>query len=338
METTKVDRNRWLDLIKWLSSFMVVFIHVKFKGEFAYIVTALARFAVPLFFMISGFFTYKINAEKIRNRMLKLFLLYVIASVIYHSWAILSSIKDFGINGLFLYIKRTFTLNNLVCFLLFNVPFSSSHLWFLLSVIYVYAIWWLVVRFGDKFVLLLSCFCLFFHFILGNLLPILRVDLSIFSINNKLVLIRNWLLMGLPFFGFGYLTNKNKEKLFNIKWWGLICLIVFGFLETLIGYYFFGRFELYIGSTAIAFALIMVALKLEGKPINKLLVTLSSTSTDIYIYHIIISNAGWFILKFLKMDWSWLLLIWPVLVCCASVAFSLIKNTLFLLIKKKASP
>ena len=160
METAKIDRNRCLDLIKFISAFMVVFIHIKFRGEFGDIVTALARFAVPLFFMVSGFFTYKISAKKIRNRMLKLFLLYLIASVIYHSWAILAAIKDLGINGLFLYIKSAFTLYNLVCFLLFNMPFSSSHLWFLLALIYIYAIWRLVVKLGDKFVLFLSCFCL----------------------------------------------------------------------------------------------------------------------------------------------------------------------------------
>ena len=57
------EKNMTLELIKLFAAYMVVFIHVMFQGEFGVLVDALARFAVPLFFWVSGFFSYGISTE-----------------------------------------------------------------------------------------------------------------------------------------------------------------------------------------------------------------------------------------------------------------------------------
>ena len=59
------EKNMTLELIKLFAAYMVVFIHVMFQGEFGVLVDALARFAGPLFFWVSGFFSYGISTEKI---------------------------------------------------------------------------------------------------------------------------------------------------------------------------------------------------------------------------------------------------------------------------------
>ena len=51
------QRNTTLELMKLLASYAVVFIHVLFYGRFGIIVDAIARFAVPFFFLVSGFFS-----------------------------------------------------------------------------------------------------------------------------------------------------------------------------------------------------------------------------------------------------------------------------------------
>ena len=58
-------RNKNLDAVKAVAACFVVFIHVGFPGETGQIIKVIARFAVPFFFMISGYFCY--YAEKSRG-------------------------------------------------------------------------------------------------------------------------------------------------------------------------------------------------------------------------------------------------------------------------------
>ena len=51
-------RNKSLDAGKAMAAFGVVFIHVSFPGQTGQIIKALARSAVPFFFMVSGYFCY----------------------------------------------------------------------------------------------------------------------------------------------------------------------------------------------------------------------------------------------------------------------------------------
>ena len=50
--------NYCLDFIKGLACIFVVFMHCEFPGKTGTIVQAISRFCVPLFFMVSGYFSY----------------------------------------------------------------------------------------------------------------------------------------------------------------------------------------------------------------------------------------------------------------------------------------
>ncbi len=56
----KVNQNRvrydGLDVLKCICAFLVVCIHAAFLGDVGKIVEVIARIAVPIFFMITGFF------------------------------------------------------------------------------------------------------------------------------------------------------------------------------------------------------------------------------------------------------------------------------------------
>ena len=64
----KVIRNGSLDILKFFSSYMVICIHFFFYGRVGNIIDALARFAVPVFFMTSGYFSYANNTEKLKKK------------------------------------------------------------------------------------------------------------------------------------------------------------------------------------------------------------------------------------------------------------------------------
>lgn len=86
-------RLQWLDLIRGLGAFLVVLAHVEYTGggrgqiaSFYYLVT---RTAVPLFFMASGLLLLSKNEPYLdffKKRAVKVFLPFVIWSVIYLVW------------------------------------------------------------------------------------------------------------------------------------------------------------------------------------------------------------------------------------------------------------
>ena len=52
-------RNRTLDMVKAICAYAVVLLHVHFPGSAGIIANVLARFAVPVFFMVSGYFCFR---------------------------------------------------------------------------------------------------------------------------------------------------------------------------------------------------------------------------------------------------------------------------------------
>lgn len=56
MDKVLVNRRKGIDILKCLCAFLVVCIHAPFPGIIGEYFIALARIAVPTFFMISGYF------------------------------------------------------------------------------------------------------------------------------------------------------------------------------------------------------------------------------------------------------------------------------------------
>lgn len=318
-------RNAWLDLIKLIASFMVVFIHIDFPGRFGIVVDAIARFAVPLFFAVSGFFSLNASAKTIKRRLKKIVVIYLIATAIYHVYNAINV-------GFIEYITSTFTLRNLLAFIFLNVPFSSSHLWFLLALIYVYLIWLLILKFSfsNKRIFILSVALLLIHLILGEVL-------TIFNVRVPILIVRNFIYMGFPFFVFGYFANKYKEKLAKTNNLVLVLIMALGCIESALIYLFFDYLEIYVGSLLCLYALFVIAIKCEQKPLGRFWTLISQTSTDVYILHILVSSLGKALVGALKIPTeNWVFgYAWPIIVCLICVALSLIKNAVIVKIKSK---
>ena len=65
MHKKERGRNVYLDIFRFFLAFMIVCIHLTDK---AYDFYPLYRLAVPMFFMISGYFLYTADAQKRENR------------------------------------------------------------------------------------------------------------------------------------------------------------------------------------------------------------------------------------------------------------------------------
>ena len=313
------NRNMSLDVLKIIASYVVVFIHFKFSGLTGDIVDALARFAVPVFFMVSGYFAYSNSTEKIISKMKNIIKIYFWGAVIYICFYGILTLYDIGIKGAMWYGISYFNPVIVVKFIVFNVPRSSEHLWFLVALIYVYGLHYFIAKWKIKesIYLWIGVVLLAIHLLLG-------VGLSSIGIVIPICVIRNFLLVGYPFYCIGMLIRKNEDlihKKFTYR--RAMILILIGVIETVISYFICGGNELYIGSVLVAVALFIISLKTKDIRINEKVIKLSQTSTGIYLIHIMV---GYSLERIVTADMPMVKNVFPILVCIISTFVVLLKE------------
>ena len=215
-------RNYSLDSLKFLCAIFVIFIHTPQPEIWEDYITPLIRCAVPIFFMISGYFTYgkKDITHTIHKRIAQLLKIFGIVFIFYFVFSLIANGKD-SLKHLSVLFSYNFILLN-------SVPYSM-HLWYISAYIYVLLIILLVERFNlYKWlyfitpILLLSVLTIgkYSEIILGNCFP-----------TNYT---RNFLFTGIPFFTLGMIVKKAKQ-LPNIYISGVACIVfyILGYIEVL---------------------------------------------------------------------------------------------------------
>ncbi len=279
-----VQKNSTLELLKLFASYMVVFIHVKFYGRLGPIMETCARFAVPFFFLVSGFHSYEITCDKIKKRIRNILTLLIFSVVCCTAFKVSTLLSKGNMADVTSYLSNYLDLVVLAKLLVFNITISSGHLWYLFAVLYVYVIFFFItkLRISDKIIFIMSFCLLFLHILLGE-------GLSIFGIVFPKSIVRNFLVMGVPFFGLGLLAKKYEHKFHSIPNYVIFACIIIGIIESILSRYFFGINELYIGSLFILFAVVCVFVKYSDIQCPSFLIALEGCSTYIYIFHIIIA-------------------------------------------------
>lgn len=314
------QKNYTLELIKLFASYMVVFIHIMFYGKMGIIMDALARFAVPLFFLISGYYSFQIKPEKIIKRIRHISGLIIFATVCYTLFNIAILFLKGTVGGIDSYFEQYLNIGTLIKFFIFNVPVSSVHLWYLLAMVYVYVVFYFVtiLRLNEKVIFIVSFSLLFLHILLGECLSVLKIVVPI-------PIVRNFALMGIPFFALGLFTKKHENKVRSIPNYVLIITVAVGIFESLLSRYFFGKNELYVGSLLVLFAIVTVFIKYPIVKYPPFLNALSGCSTYVYIFHIMISSVVLKIYKLFAIDFNTSIILkyaHPIIVCVASTVFA----------------
>lgn len=238
-------RNSAIDLLKFILSFLVVCIHVPFQGAFGEYFVVLCRIAVPLFFIISGYFYKPAKAPKQIKRYL---IMAIGVELLYCCFN--GAIQLLSVNGnIVSYLTEKWNAATLINFLLLNKSIYTAYGWYLFALVYVYVFMW----FTDKIIHSKQKRSIFFFVISLLLLSVNIVvgDLSfaLFDVESEFVLVRNWLFTGVPFFAIGRLI-KDKEVTFdNVPLLGISSLIfiVFGILEV----FFFKKWCIYNESSCL---------------------------------------------------------------------------------------
>lgn len=321
------QRNDTLSVLKLFAAYMVVFIHVPFYGRIGVAVDALARFAVPFFFLVSGFYSYKITPDKIKHRLFHLLSLLALAAVAYTTYNLLILLVKTGPQATLPYFQPYLDPTKLVKLLAFNVPVYSSHLWYLLAIVYVYCILLLTTkcRFPEKMLFGFSLLALLLNLLLGE-------GLSLFRLSVPRYVIRNFALFGIPFFGLGMLARKHRDRLSSFSPFVIVGAAVVGVLATMLSCYFVKPNELYLGSLFILFSLVAIFIRYSTANYPAWLLKLTSYSPYIYIFHRMVSAVLENGYAFLGLNYTssiTLQMLHPPVVCVVTtaIAYILLKVT-----------
>lgn len=323
-----IRKNNTLELLKLFASYMVVFIHVLFYGKMGVAIDALARFAVPFFFLVSGYYSYQIPCEKIKKRIKHILTLLIFSVICCIAFEIICLLK-YNKEGLMALLNAYTDLSTYVNLFIFNETVGAEHLWYLFAVFYVYVLFYFATKFHikEKVIFIISTFLLLLHILLGE-------GFSIFGIVVPAPFVRNFALMGIPFFALGLFVKKHKHKFRNIPNYLILLFIPIGAFESVISRFSFGENELYIGSLFVLVAIVCVFIKFEDVKYPTFLTALEGCSTYIYIFHIMISTVLCIIYGVLGIDiYSSVTLenLHPIIVCVVSTVFAY----LFIKILKK---
>ena len=304
-------KNDCLNVWKGIAAFFIVWIHCRFPGKAGELVEGLARFAVPLFFMISGYFSGGKEPAVLWRRFRSTLRMYLWASAVYFLWRLVMLYREGSLS--LEAAGNMFSLKALGELFLWNRSPFAYHLWFLGALLYCYLFYVLLARFrkAESFFVLIPL-CLGANLALGE-------GFHILDLHVPTACVRNFWLTGLPFFLLGcWMAGKQEEIRSSGKtgW----CLAAAGVCLTAAETLLFGKAELYLGSVLLSAGLFMAAIENPGIGRGSLPAHIGEKdSRHIYLWHVIVyqftsSLADGLGIRSYKL-YQWLVPLW---VCLAS--------------------
>ena len=146
-----MSTNHSLNVLKFFSAFAVICTHTInwHNGQIPLIIIELSTFAVPVFFLISGFYSYYENNskanQKYKTRSIKLIKLIIISNLLYlfSSFEVMSNLFTQH------YQIMLSKLPSIPQFLVFNLG-TYGHLWFIGSLLYCYILFIILLKLNVK--------------------------------------------------------------------------------------------------------------------------------------------------------------------------------------------
>ena len=300
---TRPKQYNLIDAMRLIAAFFVVTIHVPFPGDFGNIVIVVARFAVPFFFAVSGFFSYYEDFDlfslKIKKKLVHIFKLFLSTVLLYLGFHLIYRFvikipDDAPID----YLRSIFSFKSIIEFFMFNHTSVAEFTWFLSALIYSYILFFILLKFkytkagggkNTKIYLLLFVFLSICGILLREIPEYLN-KIPKFMCNAFLY--RNFLFVGFPFFLMGYFIRVNLENIiFKSSTPILVILMFLGTCESILVGTFHATKIIYLGTIVSVFALFIFIVKLENKAkVPHLSVWGQKYSLYIYIFHIIINS------------------------------------------------
>lgn len=286
---TQRQQNHYLDYWKGIACFGVVFLHTRFPiYTLDGVIQSMFRFAVPLFFMISGYYSYYQQNTVVQQKLpakIKRILWINLGGCVYY-FIVQMAIGLFGdshgsLEDAIERLHMMFNQKTMVWWIVFNQDPFIHILWFTFALLYCYLILWGINRFHlyRLFYGMIPVF-LAIHFLLGNVL-------ILFGVEVDKVYYRNFLLFGLPFFLLGNYLHRCREEVVK-KLSVTTCGWMF-FIGLVLGvgeWFVFGRREMYLGTILITISVFVLTMHKPQKKSNSFLTKVGKEySLFVYMIH-----------------------------------------------------
>ena len=275
---TMGKRNSNIDAIRGIACIFVVLVHCVLPGEFGQYMIAYARFAVPFFVLVSGWFAYHEDRHKVHGYCLRKLKdtckLTVSAALLYFLWNSLNNYFSSGdaIGWLISYFSNGDSWYNLIVYN--RAVFLNSVMYYLLMMIYVYII--IIAATEMRLLNLLKWFIpvgLVWNYVLGAV-----VRAPWFHSGN-------FLLTALPFFLLG-MQLRRWSRTHSFKPALLYGMLSVGLLLTYIEASCFGDVYCYVGSILISISVLLLCTTDAGLKMPDWMATFGRNySTYIFILH-----------------------------------------------------
>lgn len=301
MNTTKLERDANLDLIKLIAIIATISIHVlapgasidKFSNTWYFFIYAgsFFRFCVPVFAMTTGYILYTredITINKVLKNILKFIIYFILAETMYRFIS-------------YLYITYYYETNYSVEKLqkdLLNGNFKS-HLYYIYIIIFIYAfapICNLFVRKESGELKYLIILWILFSLILSPLIKLLDIKFL-----NQ---IRIYILQGaynyLVFALLGASFRKYRERFIKINFaiYLFLFLILYFFISYLTidlaskadEFYIWDSNNIFIFGLSFSIFAMLLKLKIKNRIIKKILALVSKCTFIIYVIHVVFTD------------------------------------------------
>jgi peptidoglycan/LPS O-acetylase OafA/YrhL len=270
---------------------LVIFIHARlpdkvdaeFPDNIGWYMDIIARFAVPFFFAISGYFSYLIRGDKVAKRLRHIFVLNVVGTLVFVIY-FLTKDPDF--------VTKTFTMTNIAKWLLIHTNPTYYHLWYLTAMLFCYFALWIYVTFFNedeeinyKPLYVIGVLLFAFQIAFGS-----HAQLSKWYVSY--LIYRNGLFFGLPMFALGIFIREHEKRIitnFKLTTPKLIFVFLGGIILGYIQSKGVAVEEMPLGMLFSVIALLLFSVQrptITTRPIlSKFIATFGSASTFIYIMH-----------------------------------------------------
>lgn len=327
-EIVKKEYNYCMDFLKGIACIFVVFIHVKFPGSFGQAVQAVARFAVPFFFMVSGYYCYRkdyhgvMSAKGVKRKVIHIAKITLYASLFYLAFVLIQQ-------ALFHNQDLTISKGQVFFWLVLNHPsIIAGQYWFLFALLYAYIFYGVLEYFNlRRFAYVLAVILFVVYICLAQ-----GAHVAGFCIDR--LYYRNWLVEAFPYFMLGHWIHENEERI-DISNKALLSLLFVATILCCVERWVMGRnFGVNICSIPQVFALFLYGVKNPNR--HKGVIQLLGRDCSMLVY--IIHPAMWHILdgiydKIGLIDNPMAQYLRPIIVLMISVLLALIFNSIVTKIK-----
>lgn len=301
-------RNTSLDLLKGIAALFVIWIHEQFPGVTGQLIDQIGAFAVPVFFMVSGYFSHSSSREKLARSIRHILTLIVIA----YGLNLLRVAVFNGAAGAVDALMDAFKPKTLILWVVLNITPISGVAWFLFALLYCYILHWLFLGWmKDRRVFLLIPVCIAAGLAVQLLMPAVGTNNAWFC--------------GIPCYLIGRWFRADRAQTAP-GWYGALALSGLGLLTASL---FMLEALAYPGSFAMAAGMFGLCIRYPGLR-GGLLGRIGSTySFFVYIGHALMIHVFNAILPVgdsILLAWTRPVLLAAVTVGCAAVWYDLIRR------------